>query len=126
MKFTLNKKRHDLAGRPKRFARLLLLVFVPMWLMSAVHVHPVSEIAPYCDDCAHHVSHAGHITAATVHNFECLLCQFLSLAFVAAATIKLFHVVKGHRVSSLPCPKPVVTSRALPLLRAPPRACLFR
>ena len=73
-----------------RIAWVLLSVFVSMLLLSGVHRHEaVAGATVDCMECAHHVHHSGHFTAAIDHVDDCLLCQFLSLAYTAAATIVL-------------------------------------
>lgn len=57
-------------------------------LLSALHRHEaVGSVAVGCEACAHHVHHAGHLTAGADSHEACLLCQFLSLSYVMAAVI---------------------------------------
>ena len=65
---------------------LLLAVFVPMLIFSCIHVHEeVSAGADTeCADCVHHNCH-GHLTSTASWAHDCVLCQFISLTFVAAA-----------------------------------------
>ena len=68
-------------------ARILLAVFLPMLVLSSVHVN-LQESAPteaQCYACEHHIHHDGHIATAQ-HLQKCVLCQFLSLPYLAAAT----------------------------------------
>ena len=74
----------------KRFvsAWLLLSVFVSMILLTGLHRHqPAADQATDCVECAHHVHHSGHLTAATEQLDDCVLCQFLSLVYTPAATL---------------------------------------
>ncbi len=75
------KKRH--------FSSLtLLVVFLPMLVLSSLHIH--SDVHPEeskCNECVHHLPHAGHIGSQTFCSFDCVLCQFLNLPFLTAATI---------------------------------------
>ena len=67
------------------YAWILLAVFVPMLILSSLHVHHGSMTAEEeCAECLHHHCN-GHITqgADTIHH--CVLCQFLSITFCAAA-----------------------------------------
>ena len=74
---------------------LLLAVFVPMLVFSSLHVHDDSKAAALteCADCVHHSCH-GHLiqTASWMH--DCVLCQFLSLVFMAIGTISLIIINK--------------------------------
>ena len=69
-------------------AWVLLSVFVPMMMLSAVHIHkPVADETANCVECAHHVNHPGHFTSAVEHLDDCVLCHFLSLVYTLAAVI---------------------------------------
>ena len=63
---------------------LLLAVFVPMLLFSSLHVHEERGFDQMsCAECvAHHCQ--GHLAQADISFDACVLCQFLSLAFVSA------------------------------------------
>lgn len=68
-------------------AWLLLSVFIPMVLLSSLHVHP--ELAGNnepCHECIDHTVHNGHITAikATV---DCPLCAFQSSVYQGEAEV---------------------------------------
>ena len=70
-------------------AWVLLSVFVPMMILSAVHIHkPAADETANCVECAHHLNHPGHFTSAVEHLDDCVLCQFLSLAYAPAAVIQ--------------------------------------
>ena len=70
------------------YAWLLLSVFVPMIALSALHVHEVGcDDTTVCSACINHQAHAGHLTAGIDNIHDCVLCQFLSLSFVAATTV---------------------------------------
>ena len=59
-----------------------------MLLLSSLHVHDQEAAASAdCKECVDHHPHAGHIgmPGAAVHT--CVLCQFLTLPFVAAAIV---------------------------------------
>ena len=63
---------------------MLLAVFVPMLLLSSVHVHETGEtIETECADCVHHNCH-GHLTAMATWAHDCVLCQFLTFSMLAA------------------------------------------
>ena len=98
----------ELKRRRQLFARILLSVFVPMMMLSAVHVH--EEASHFeCEQCAQHISHAGHLSAASSHDYNCVLCQFLTLPFVPAVVvgtlfISVFHlIVRQWQVHYAPC-----------------------
>lgn len=75
-------------GKRTVSAWLLLSVFVSMILLTALHHHqPTANQANDCVECAHHVHHSGHLTVATEHLDDCVLCQFLSLLYTPAATL---------------------------------------
>ena len=99
---------------------VLLAVFVPMLLFSSLHIHEsaVEEIS--CTDCVHHVCH-GHIAQQAAHLHECVLCQFLTLTFVAAL-IHLFYYYQPRKtkISLQRCTVIRLTSRNLIIPRAPP------
>ena len=81
-------------GKRIGLAWLLLSVFVSMMLLSGLHRHEaVASVAVDCVDCAHHVHHSGHITSLADHMADCLLCQFLSLVYTAAAVAVLVPLV---------------------------------
>jgi hypothetical protein len=64
---------------------ILLAVFLPTLLLSSLHIHHESEAyAEQCTECVHHQCH-GHLSqlADTMHH--CVLCQFLTLTFVAGS-----------------------------------------
>ena len=75
-------------------ARMLLAVFVPMLLMVSLHVHDgATTVSAECAGCVHHNCH-GHLAPTASWSCDCVLCQFLSLAFVAVGTISIVAVNK--------------------------------
>ena len=83
---------------------LLLAVFVPMLLLSSVHIHETGEtIATECVDCEHHSCH-GHMTVTPHWAHDCVLCQFLTLPMLAAIMMAVtiyVHVCKKCSAQSL-------------------------
>lgn len=70
-------------------AWVLLSVFISMMALSALHRHEaVADTAFDCTECAHHVHHS-HLTAGFSSIHDCLLCQFLTLNYIAAAAVAL-------------------------------------
>jgi hypothetical protein len=65
-------------------AWILLLVFVPMVILSSVHVHPEwNENSDICHECIEHAVHNGHFTSLKAH-VDCPLCAFQSNIYQAA------------------------------------------
>ena len=92
-----------------------------MLLFSSLHIHPDQALTQdECTDCvAHHCG--GHIGQQTLSFDACVLCQFQTFSFVAAA---VFAVVLFHQLT-----KELIAQRqrdvhldvcGIPLLRAPP------
>ena len=76
-------------ARRKWYARLLLAVFVPMLLLSLVHVHEQGVAdETVCADCEHHVHHS-HLASADFCVDSCVLCQILSLPFVTGILLSV-------------------------------------
>ena len=57
-----------------------------MLVVSALHVH-TADAALQCDDCAHHVKHTAHIGTVDVWDTDCVLCQFISSAYLLPAAV---------------------------------------
>lgn len=104
-------------------AWLSLAVFVPMLLLASLHSHPdfgglAGDDCTYCFD---HVPHDGHLSSPTVAVDDCVLCQFFSLTFVAAATLVASfvacHITDGTTVYTAFCAQTVA---GLHHGRAPP------
>jgi hypothetical protein len=69
---------------------ILLAVFLPMLVFSSLHIHEgsASTAETECADCIHHSCH-GHMTTMSHWAHDCVLCQFLSLTFIATAAVCL-------------------------------------
>lgn len=78
-------------------AWMLLAVFVPMLILSSVHIHETNGIIETeCTDCVHHGCH-GHLTQTASWVHDCVLCQFLTLTMLTAAMAAVMvyiHVCK--------------------------------
>ncbi|MCR4583362.1 MAG: hypothetical protein K5764_07390 [Prevotella sp.] len=110
----INTKRHIASW-------ILLAVFVPMLILSSVHVHHYAELAEdSCMECVQHHCH-GHLGQDTTSIHSCVLCQFLSLTFVAAAltVVVYFNKVCRTRFVQQPCDLRLQACGS-PSLRAPP------
>ncbi|MBR7124996.1 MAG: hypothetical protein IKC86_00100 [Prevotella sp.] len=100
---------------------MMLAVFVPMLLLSSLHVHTAqSDDAGQCAECVRHQCH-GHLTLSKVTAGDCVLCQFLMLTLVAAATIAFVCCQLHTRFSGTSrCPAALTAQRGFVGLRAPP------
>ena len=106
-------------------AWLLLAVFLPMLALSSVHVHRHADASvTQCADCLTH-SCPGHLVVLDDPLGQCVLCQFLSLPYVAASVIAVIIYPDQHYKL------PIVSSAAVLLrtcgvlsLRAPPVSVL--
>ena len=68
---------------------MLLAVFVPMLVLSSLHLHAYQPIADDdCTECVHHHC-GGHLTQQTGSAHDCVLCQFLSLPLLVVALVAL-------------------------------------
>ena len=66
-----------------------------MLVVSSLHIHQdgAATAVTECKDCVHHSCH-GHLTQTATWTHDCLLCQFLTLTFVATAAVTLLVVYK--------------------------------
>ena len=81
-------------------AWILLSVFVPMLVISSFHVHgSEASLNDSCHECINHIPHAGHLIAEHMGLHACILCQFLSSAYLAASTmaVTLFYAFSQER-----------------------------
>jgi hypothetical protein len=61
----------------------MLAVFVLMLILSSLHVHYQDTLAEQdCMECVHHHCN-GHLTQLATSMHQCVLCQFLTLPFLA-------------------------------------------
>ena len=79
---------------------MLLTVYLSIVLVSSLHIHPASlwQIDE-CEQCVNHTPHAGHLTASDGWSHDCLLCQFLSFSYVAAA-VAIYYGIVIHVVTN--------------------------
>ncbi len=68
---------------------------MPMLIISSFHVHEddVAAAVTECADCVHHNCH-GHLTQMATWTNDCVLCQFISITFVATAAVTLLIINK--------------------------------
>ena len=106
---------------------VLLAVFLPMLVLSSLHVHPLAHPdGNHCEECVHHVPHAGHFSCVTVCSFDCVLCQFLTLPFLIAPMVvftakRFIHITPQCRTAQ----GVVAGVRDVVFGRAPPVSCMF-
>lgn len=100
---------------------VLLAVFVPMVVLSSVHVHERTDNgANECNECVRHHCH-GHLAKLAPSMQDCVFCQFLTLTMlaVAVATINIYQ--KSQKKTSARRQRTVFADgRGIPTLRAPP------
>ena len=83
--------------RRKVSAWLLLSVFVPMTMLTALHRHQmVTGAAVACVDCAHHVHHGGHLSAGGTSIDDCLLCQLSTTPYTEGVAEELHFYTFIH------------------------------
>ncbi|MBO4215954.1 MAG: hypothetical protein J5888_06470 [Bacteroidaceae bacterium] len=102
---------------------VLLAVFLPMLVLSSIHVHPETHLEEgSCQECVHHLPHAGHFGSQTFCAFDCVLCQFLTLPFLVAPMVVFVAKDFTHIAPLCPEKQSVVSrERSFVFLRAPPR-----
>ena len=70
----------------KLYSWLLLAVYLPMLLISSLHFHELGDASETtCSECVQHQCH-GHLSQFTGELHQCMLCQILTLTYVAATT----------------------------------------
>ena len=112
-----------ISRRQQRFAWIILLVYVPMVLLSSMHVHSLHEYAELvdCNLCETSTHHSGHITISPQQHGECLTCRFLTTQVDIPEGVACF--VDNQVVSKLEfsqATEPVSQKVVHPSLRAPP------
>ena len=81
---------------------MLLAVYVPMLVFSSLHIHEShASTDTECAECVAHQCH-GHIAQTDVSPDDCVLCQFLSLTFTAAATAVVAFIFNVSRITVVP------------------------
>ena len=79
-------------------AWLLLSVFLPMLLISSLHIHEEAPVSNDCYECVNHIPHQGHLSLNTIHLNDCVLCQLATLPFLMAAAIFVTIVSWGPQI----------------------------
>ena len=100
---------------------VLLAVFLPMLILSSVHVHESGGLfEEECNECVHHHCH-GHLGELTTTIHACVLCQFLTLSFVTTGFLIVVYYRKLNRTHFVQRHCDICTEACgIPLLRAPP------
>lgn len=101
---------------------VLLAVFLPMMVFSSLHVHSNGQCSEVqCAECVNHMPHSGHFMAQDSPMHSCVLCQFLSLPFLAAAAmvVAICYTPK-HTVNTANRCNVCIALRGSVALRAPP------
>ena len=78
---------------------VLLAVFVPMLVLSSLHVHKASSSVTEteCSNCVHHNCH-GHLSQMTIAIHDCVLCQFLTLKMLTVAIVAVTLYIHVCRI----------------------------
>lgn len=110
--------------RRMKFARLLLLVYLPLLIAVTFHHHSEAERASavsFCQNCINHVHHNGHLTAQTSFSHDCVLCQLQSLPYVVPTTVRIaVFMAIAHIVYIVSCPFVKTREDDVFSTRAPP------
>ena len=104
---------------------MLLAVFVPMLLLSSLHVHETGVFSDdSCSECVDHQCH-GHLSQLTVSMHQCVLCQLLSLTYLAVgfSSVAVILPIIRKRYSLLPDGVLIVGSGVI-VTRGPPASGL--
>lgn len=106
-------------------AWVLLSVFVPMVLLSSLHVHPdLLEDGEPCHECIDHTVHNGHI-AAVKAAVDCPLCAFQSNVYQGGQEAAAPHADQPviRLMADRPAPSVTLDVTGVKPGRAPP--CSF-
>ena len=110
--------------RRMKFARLLLLVYLPLLIAVTFHHHSEAEKAsavPCCQDCINHVHHAGHLTTQTAFSHDCVLCQLQNPPYLVPTTVRIVvFMAIAHIVYIMSCPFVKTHEHDIFSTRAPP------
>lgn len=100
---------------------VLLAVYLPMLFVSLFHIHETSlDDGTTCVECVQHQCH-GHLTQLSDGMHQCVLCQFLTLSYVATAIGVVAFYLSPRRISyALRSQSTCLTACGIISLRAPP------
>lgn len=80
--------------RRRIFAVLLMVAYMPLLVVSVVHVHRVPQVA-VCDDCVHHVEHPSHFNPGSLDSCRCLFCMQLQESYLKVASLSVVLMAAG-------------------------------
>lgn len=99
---------------------VLLAVYLPLLLLTSFHIHETDVRESECVECVHHQCH-GHLNQLSDGMHQCVLCQFLTISYVATATWTLLCHQPKHKIAyALYSQAVCLTPRGILKLRAPP------
>ena len=102
----------------------LLAVYLSAVLASTFHRHPEHSQGPDCEQCVHHLPHAGHIGAYEGALSDCVICQFLGIPYVLTLSAALLLPTCLFSGLLSPLRENFISSyRQHTLSRAPPVLC---
>ena len=92
-----------------------------MLILSSAHIHETTEsVGNPCSGCVQHQC-SGHLSELTTTIHACVLCQFLTITFVAAATCAVVLYNKTYSLCRIRKQASCLTgTRGIVTLRAPP------
>lgn len=109
----VRKKRHIASW-------ILLAVFVPMLVMSSLHLHhSQTDITDSCSECVHHHCH-GHLLQTDTNSHNCVLCHFLTIPFVAATAVAVIYYNRSINHYALYQNNVHFHTQGIPPMRGPP------
>lgn len=95
--FVANDFPEKMVSNKRKFASWVLLsVFLPMLFLASTHVHTFDAGDGDSVACDHHAC-GGHLGRTGESMHDCVLCQFLTLPFLAVAVAAVILV--NHDVS---------------------------
>ena len=100
---------------------VLLAVYLPMLLISSLHIHGTTDThETECAECVQHQCH-GHLSQLSDGLHQCVLCQILTLTYVAS-TVGMLLCYQSQRkaVYTRYRQTPCLTHAGFISLRAPP------
>jgi len=104
-------------------AWILIAVFIPMLFLASLHRHiPVEPgTEDTCYACLHHIHHNAHLNTLAHHTGDCVLCHFLSLPFLATATLAIATpYYTFFTATTVPASTLSSFRHGVPTLRGPP------
>lgn len=115
--FASRKRRRQMHQKSHIAAFILLITYLPLVILPAVHVHhDTLDSEDYCLQCV------GHFESQHHHHNDCLYCHILGQDYTPTATGNPFFKLAAQPLQSNHLTKHVVHQQfAEPHLRAPPQ-----